>query len=154
MRVEIRPRTGSVLCHFAPERVDPDQLVAAVQRLTGVARVQTSRERSSPEIRVGHAREARAGGSRLSHALSHAFRRMNYDVMEATGGRLDLGALTGLGFLAFGAAEIVVTRRLPVPPWFNLAWWAFRTFTMFQEPNPDEPGAEAGDTPDLDDSAG
>ena len=36
---------------------------------------------------------------------------------------------TGVGFLAVGAAEILGSRALPAPPWFNLAWWAYRTFT-------------------------
>ena len=38
-----------------------------------------------------------------------------------------------------GPREIVTTGTIPAPPWFNLAWWAFRTFTFF--PRGDEHGA-------------
>jgi hypothetical protein len=53
-------------------------------------------------------------------------------LLAATDGRLDLGILAAMGFLAVGATEIIVTRKLPAPPWFNLAWWAVRTFTTFE----------------------
>jgi hypothetical protein len=130
VEVRVRPWTGSVLVTFDPERLDEARLVAAVRRHTRVAIVTRPGERS-PEAAAELERAARAGGSSLTRALSRSVREINRDVLVATQGRLDLGSLTGLGFLAAGAAEIGVTRRMPAPPWFNLAWWAFRTFTIF-----------------------
>ena len=71
-------------------------------------------------------------------------------MLRSTDGRLDLGAVTGLGFLAVGAAEIASARTVPAPPWFNLAWWAFRTFTLFgrDEAEPEsEPSGEPAPEP-------
>jgi hypothetical protein len=80
--------------------------------------------------------------------VADGFRDLNRSVLLATEGRLDLGALAGLGFLSLGAAEIAATRALPAPPWFNLAWWAFRTFTIFRpsdESGEEDDGTRAGD---------
>jgi hypothetical protein len=75
-------------------------------------------------------RAERGGGSSLRAAVSDAFGGLNQEIQDVTDGRLDLGALTGLSFLAIGAAEIIASRGLPAPPWFNMAWWAYRTFTI------------------------
>ena len=130
VEVQVRPWTGSVLVTYDPERLEETRLVAAVRRHTRVAIV-TRRGERNPEADAEMERAARAGGSSLTRALSRSVREINRDVLVASEGRLDLGSLTGLGFLAAGAAEIAFTRRMPAPPWFNLAWWAFRTFTIF-----------------------
>ena len=133
MVVEVRPWTGSVLCRFEPNQVGAETIIARVRRETGVAIVLQPGERvtvpeeAEPELPPG-------GESRLTRALGDSMRGMNRELMSATGGRIDLGAVAGLSFLTLGAAEIAVARRVPAPPWFNLAWWAFRTFTLFGRP--------------------
>jgi hypothetical protein len=131
IEVVVRPRTGGVLCRFDERRIGAAQLIAAVRRESGIAALS---RRSAPLPAV-----VRAGGSRgssVSRAFFDAFRGIDADVYAATAGRLDLGTLAGLGLLAAGAAEVMVTRQLPAPPWFSLAWWAFRTFTMFESSSP------------------
>ena len=59
---------------------------------------------------------------------------------------MDLGVLATLGLIGAGAAEIVVTGKLPIPPWFNLAWWGFRTFMTTEQPE-----IEAADADDSSD---
>jgi hypothetical protein len=140
IEVRARPWTGSVLVTYDPERLDEARILAAARRHTGVALCIRRGERS-PEARAAVERAAQAGGSGLTRALGRSMREINRDVLEATDGRLDLGSLTALSFLALGAAEIAVTRKLPVPPWFNLAWWAFRTFTIFGGEEDEEQGA-------------
>lgn len=131
LEAAVRPRTGSVLCQYDPDRLDPERIIAAVRRHTRVALVVRPGEESAAEA-AAYERKFLAEESSFSRALTKSFRGIDRDVLVATDGRLDLGTLTGLGFLAAGAAEILVTRKLPAPPWFNLAWWAFRTFTMFE----------------------
>jgi hypothetical protein len=125
MEVVVRAWTGSVLCRFDPERIDEARIVTAVRHHTRVAIVLGPGEAPPPTAFATNGR-----GSTIRDAITESVRGMNRDVVQATDGRLDLGALAGLGFLTLGAAEIAVTRTLPVPPWFNLAWWAFRTFTL------------------------
>ncbi len=127
IEVQIRPSTGSVLCCYDPERLDADAIVAAVRRHSGVAIVLEPGE-THPALDAAQAGSAHEFGS-VRDAVRDAFRAINHDVVRVSGGRLDLGALTGVGFLAVGAAEILGSRALPAPPWFNLAWWAYRTFT-------------------------
>jgi len=131
LEAAVRPRTGSVLCQYDPDRLGPERIIAAVRRHTRVALVVRPGEEAPAEA-VAYEREFFAEESSFSRALAKSFRGIDREVLGATDGRLDLGTLTGLGFLAAGAAEILVTRKLPAPPWFNLAWWAFRTFTMFE----------------------
>ena len=130
VEVAVRPRTGSVLCRFDERRVSAAKLIAAVRREAGIAPVSRIGASAPPA-----ARDARPAGSSVGRAFVDAFRGLDDDVHEATSGRVDLGTLAGLGLLAAGAAEVAMTRQLPAPPWFSLAWWAFRTFTMFEPPS-------------------
>jgi hypothetical protein len=139
LEVQVRPWTGSVLCTYEPEELDEDRILAAVRRHTKVAIV-VRRGESSAEADAEYRAALLARGSSLTRAVADGFRDLNRSVLLATEGRLDLGALAGLGFLSLGAAEIAATRALPAPPWFNLAWWAFRTFTIFRPS--DEDGAQ------------
>lgn len=132
MEVRVRPWTGSVLCTYDAEALDETAIVSAVRRHTGVAIVLRPGE-VHPEVdaaeRAALRRAAHEHGT-TRRAVTSAFRELNHDLVRATGGRLDLGSLTGLGFLALGAAEILSAREVPAPPWFQLAWWAYRTFTI------------------------
>ncbi len=142
MDVEVRIATGSVLCRFDPGSLAADAIVAETRQQVGASSVLRPGERlprPEPEPAPGGPQ----GESQLITALSEGMRGMNRELMTATGGRLDLGAVAGLGFLAAGAAEIAVTRRVPAPPWFNLAWWAFRTFTLSAGPH-EEAAAKDG----------
>ena len=82
--------------------------------------------------------------------MRESVRAINRSVMQHTEGHLDLGALAALGFLALGAAEIVAARTLPVPPWFNLAWWSFRTLTIVADEQEGGAGDDGGG--DLEDA--
>jgi len=125
-----RPWTGSVLCQYDPERLDEARIIAAVQRHTRATVVVRPGEESPPADLEFAAHGAPA--SSLARAVADSFAAMNQQVLAATDGRLDLGVLTSLTFMTAGAAEVVVTRQLPAPPWFTLAWWAVRTFTTFE----------------------
>jgi copper chaperone CopZ len=124
MEVRVRPRTGSILCRCDPERVDAARLLGKLRALTGVDMVLGPTD--PPPIRVGVS--PAAGGSSVGRATAKAFREIDEDLLRYTEGRLDLGTLTTLGFLVAGGLEMAVTRTIPIPPWFNLAWWGFRTF--------------------------
>jgi copper chaperone CopZ len=141
--VSVSMRSGSVLCLYDPSRLTEERIVTAVRRHTKVAIVLRPGERDRAEALRGVA-EVRATGSRLGEAMTAAVKGIDADVRAATDGLLDLGALAGFGFLAAGAAEVATSKTLPAPPWFNLAWWAFRTFTMFESPSsePTPPGAD------------
>jgi len=146
LETSVRPRTGSVLCQYDADRLDAERIIAAVRRLTRVALVVRPGEEVPAEV-AAYERAFLTEESSFARALAKTFRGIDRDVVVATEGRLDLGTLTGLGFLAAGAAEILVTRTLPAPPWFNLAWWAFRTFTMFEHGPTHQPPTHAPRTP-------
>ena len=126
----VRPWTGSVLCQYDPDRLDESRIVTAVQRQTRVAVIVRRGEEIPPAALESASSDAPA--SSLARAVAQSFAAINQQVLTVTDGRLDLGILTSLGFMTAGAAEVVVTRQLPAPPWFNLAWWAVRTFTTFE----------------------
>ncbi len=138
VEVQVRPWTGSVLCEFDPEALDADAIVSAVRRHTGVAIVLDRDERHPAE--AVHVPEP---VSSIRRAVTDAFGELNHEIVRASEGRLDLGALTGLGFMGVGAAEILTSRQVPAPPWFNMAWWAYRTFTISATPPAAEPEPEA-----------
>jgi hypothetical protein len=57
---------------------------------------------------------------------------LNQEVLRVTDSKIDLGILATLGFFAAGAAEVVYKKVIPAPPWFNVAWWGFRTFVTME----------------------
>lgn len=139
IEVAVRPSTGSVLCTFEPDALDASRVLATVRRSTGVARVLDAQE----EMTDTRAVEPVIAGSSVARTLVDAVRGVNSDVLRESGGRMDLATLASLGFFAAGALEIAASRRLPAPPWFNLAWWAVRTLTEFEsapaQPPPQRP---------------
>jgi hypothetical protein len=128
--LEIRPYTGSVLCLYEEEALSTEAVVAEVRRVTGVERVLRPGEHLVDEEEL---REVLQSGTHLAREAARFFKGLNVDVLRVTEGRMDLPTLAALGFLVAGTVEVAVTRKLPMPPWFNLAWWAFRTFTTLEE---------------------
>lgn len=131
-RVTARVSTASLLCEYDPRRLPEDLLVELVRRASGAARIASADEHERPEP-GRRARRAASEGAVVARAVARAFREMNEDLLASTDGRLDLGTVAAVSFVALGALEVATTRRLPAPPWFNLAWWAFRTFTELEQ---------------------
>jgi hypothetical protein len=99
-----------------------------VKAETGVSAVLPAdapeRHEVSPDERI-----AVEQGTTLAQAVARTFQQINRDLLRASSGRLDLGTLLTLTFLSAGLVQLARQPRLPGPAWFNLAWWAFRTFT-------------------------
>jgi hypothetical protein len=131
VEVQVRPYTGSVLCTYDATRLNTARIVAAVRDHTGVERVLGPRDRA-PYARPTFLGPKHTERGSVARAVAESFREINLDVLEATEGRLDLGTMAAFAALAAGAIEVVATRQMSPPPWFNLAWWAIRTFTTFE----------------------
>lgn len=118
--VKVRPYTGSIVVLHDPDLPSASVAETARQILTPdrVLAVGEPPPRSAevPEL------------SRLARLVAKAFRDIDRDVRRASDGSLDLGTLATLGFLGAGVADVASSRELPLPPWFNLAWWGYRTF--------------------------
>ena len=129
--VEVRPFTGSVLCRHDPYELSADGLLEEVMRLTGVDVV--VRPGEEPPEEEAELLRALSEGSGVARAATQFVKGVNVDVLRATEGRMDLGSLATLGFMVAGAVDVVVRGKLPFPQWFNLGWWAFRTFTTTEK---------------------
>jgi len=131
--VEVRPFTGSVLCAYDGWALQPDRLIDSVRALAQADRVVGENEERPAEVEREMVRSARLNGSGVARAASTFVEELDLEVLRATNGGLNLGTLAALGFMAAGAAEIVSTGKIPMPPWFNLGWWAFRTFAISEK---------------------
>nr|QKW93852.1 hypothetical protein [Vitiosangium cumulatum] len=129
--VEVKPYTGSVLCTYDPGQLREETLLEELRRVTGVELVVRPGE-SVPGEEEELLKAVRSG-SNLAVEASRFFKGVNLDMLRATGGHMDLPTLATIGFMTAGAAEVLTTKKLPMPPWFNLAWWAFRTFTTMEK---------------------
>jgi Heavy metal associated domain 2 len=128
VRVTVRPFTGSVLCEYDPSTVDEGAILEAVKGETGVSTVLPADARDGRELSSDE-RIAVEEGTTLAKAVARTFQQINLDLLHATEGRVDLGTLLTLTFFSAGVVQLARQRRIPGPAWFNLAWWAFRTFT-------------------------
>jgi hypothetical protein len=117
--VAVRPYTGSVLVQHARD-TSAQQLVEAAGHALG-ATILPPGTRPPVPTTAPHF-------SSVARKLVQAFGEIDRDVRIRTEGAADLGTLATLAFFAAGAAEIIASRELPLPPWFNLAWWGYRTF--------------------------
>jgi hypothetical protein len=127
-RVDIRPVTGSVIVERAEEAeaaLDAAALRALIEKLVAEERDEHGRPL------LGERPEWMPGPTSVARAVAHAFSEINGDVRAALGHRADLGTLLPVVFFSLGLAEVAVTRKLPVPAWFNLLWWSLRSFMTF-----------------------
>jgi hypothetical protein len=125
--VELNRATGGLLCRH-DEDLAPERILAVLREVC-------------PELimlQPGQAPQAAVlpeGPSAVARAMAGAFRSLDGSLREATQGSLDLGTTAAFGFMSAGMLEVAATGKLPLPPWFNLAWWAFRTFITFERTN-------------------
>ncbi|MCK6530501.1 hypothetical protein L6R50_24060 [Myxococcota bacterium] len=140
-RVDHHPVTGSLIVHYDPDRWSEDEVLDRCAAALGASKLVRPGEPTPPPT------EMAVMGSRLARAVAVLFGELNADLYRATRGTADLRILLPLTFGGLGAAEVLVTGKLPAPPWFNLMWWSFRTFTTFnQEAIADAVGGEGGAT--------
>jgi hypothetical protein len=114
--VTVDARAGSVLATHEPQ-IEPASLEQAL-----VAAIFSSGEPLPA-----------ATTSALARAVAHLFHEINRDILTSTGGRLDAATLATFGFLGAGALQVAVDTHIGPPPWFNLAWWGFRTFVTLEK---------------------
>lgn len=143
--VRVRPFTGSVLVLHDPELVGVETLLDRIRRHTGEVPVVRRGETPSVEVDMKALEHALSEGSSVSRAAVRCVRGVNLDLLRATDGQVDLGLLMSMGFVALGVGEVASSGKLPLPPWFSLSWWAFRTFLSTEKAAihaPDGPVAE------------
>jgi copper chaperone CopZ len=118
--VKVDPRSGSILC-VGTDELRPEHVVETVTAVAGVAEVQSEAAPANP------------GVSGVAREIGRLFHDLNRGVLRGTDGHLDLTTLATCSFIGAGALEVAVKRKLPAPPWFNLAWWGFRTFMTLEK---------------------
>lgn len=118
--VRVRPYTGSALILHDPGAT-LDALTEAACRALDGARVLAPGE--APPLSA-----AVPAFSSIRQKLAAIARELDVDIRRHSDGSVDLGTLATLGFAGAGAAQVAASGELPMPPWFNLAWWAYRTF--------------------------
>jgi len=123
--VKVRPYTGSVLVYHA-RAVTSDALVEVARRTLKIEHVVGLGESPPLDPEVPKL-------SQIAKLVATAFREIDRDVRRKSGGSFDLGTLATLGFFGAGAVQVAVDRELPVPPWWNLAWWGYNTFIINEQ---------------------
>jgi hypothetical protein len=137
--VKVRPYTGSVLIEHAPT-VALDTLVEVTRDTLAIDLVLAEGEAPPMDPHL-------PAFSTLARQVVIAVRKIDQDIRRGTDGTVDLGTLATLGLIGAGASQIAVTGRLPLPPWFNLAWWGYRTFMTTENVHADFNESSDEDSP-------
>ncbi|HEX8203583.1 MAG TPA: hypothetical protein VF590_24115 [Isosphaeraceae bacterium] len=121
-RVEASLVTGSVLILFDPAAGPPGEFVR---------RLVPAHVAAEWEVPTLPTPAAAAHGVPPARGIAEFFRQLNHRVAARTGG-LDLPVLLPLALLALGVRGLLGTdrKKLPVPTWYDLLWFAFGTFLM------------------------
>lgn len=122
-RVRVQPSTGSVLFEATEHSLDAKALCAKLERLV--------LEEHDDDGRPIVSHEHHPGPTRVARAVAHSFFRINEGVRHALDDRADLASLLPVFFAAGGVTEVLKSKKLPAPPWFNLLWWSVRSFMTF-----------------------
>ncbi len=104
--VEVSSVSGSVLIHFAPDRVKPDLLLGAAIRLLGLER---DIQRTPP--------------SYIGAGIRHAGASLNHAIHKQTGGVIDLWTSVTLLLVVAGVRQLAAGNQFGWP----LLWWAYRS---------------------------
>jgi hypothetical protein len=123
--VAVRPYTGSILVEHAAT-LAPAELVEHIKPVLHIEHVVPPGERPPPISEL-------PPFSSIARELTVFVREVDRDIRRHSAGVADLGVIATLGFFTAGAAEVLASGQLPVPPWFNLAWWGFRLFMTTEE---------------------
>lgn len=122
-RISVQPSTGSVLIEAKEHSLDAKTLCKQLEEL-----VLQERDENGKHL-VCH--ESHEGPTRVARAVAHSFFRINDHIRDRLDDRADLASLLPVFFAIGGAAEVLGSKRLPAPPWFNLLWWSVRSFMTF-----------------------
>jgi len=114
--VEVSPITGSVLICFAPDKIQPGLLFAAVVRLLDLE--EELKRTPTPAL----TREIRALGGSLNRV-----------VYDKTGGVLDLHSAVLLALVGLGVRQMVTQGGLALPAGLTLMFWAMNGFFREEE---------------------
>jgi hypothetical protein len=120
--VKVRPYTGSILAEHEKD-VEPALITQTAARALAVERVIALGEAPPPPTDIPHL-------SKIAKLAAQAIYEIDRAIMLRTKGSIDLGTLATLGFFGAGAVEVAMKREVHTPPWFNLAWWGYRTFSQ------------------------
>lgn len=122
-RVRVQPSTGSVLFEAEEHSLDAKVLCSRLEELV--------REERSDDGRPLVNHELHPGPTRVARAVAHSFFQINDSVRSALDDRADLASLLPVFFATGGITEVLKSKKLPGPPWFNLLWWSVRSFMTF-----------------------
>jgi hypothetical protein len=118
--VHVRPYTGSAVIEH-DESVLAQSLTECASRTLGIERVLAPGEQPPLDAQAPPL-------ASLARKIAGVVSELDRDLRRVSAGSVDLGTLATLGFIGAGAAQVATSGTLPMPPWFNLAWWGFRTF--------------------------
>jgi hypothetical protein len=127
LQVEVQPATGSVLILYNAASDVPLQALAGPLRWSDVG---ADRTRLEDWLR----RTAHEASPGLAGSMRNLFSSVNVGGTSLTSGRVELRTLVPLLLVLLGCRSLLITRPLPVPPWYDFFWFALGTFMALNPP--------------------
>jgi hypothetical protein len=124
----VRPLTGSVLVHYDSRRTDGARVTSALLDATGLDHITVEGQETPAELETLE-RVAASRGGELARALVASMKALDRDLLCGSAGGMSLGTVAALVLSAMAAGRVIRTGTLELPEWYQLAWWAYRTFT-------------------------
>jgi len=140
LQVTANPRTTSIVIRYRPQAEEAVQ--EALQAELPELRPFDFSRRYAPSA------NGSPGSSPFARRIAGKLRDWNQQVEDRTA--LDLKILVPLTLVTLGIVSLLVTalrrRSLPLPDWYDLLWFAFNTFVIFNLPlSEDDQGKKPGE---------
>lgn len=137
-QVEANPVTGSVVIHFDPAAGTPGEFLRQVVPEHVAAEWEAAPAQAFDGSPRGFAPAGRIAG---------LFRQVDRRV-EATTGGLDLKVLLPVALFLFGMRALLAPKKkLALPTWYDLLWFAFGSFVALNRATIEEGADKSGKSP-------
>jgi hypothetical protein len=128
-RVDVRPATQSVVFRYSLEDTDPAAFRAALE-----ARAAVSDGRDAPlPVPVS----SRPLGEQLIHQVRRWWLEADRQVLQATGGAVDLRSSVPWILLFLALRQLIVNRQLGAMPWYTAFYYSLQAILRY--PADEEP---------------
>jgi len=130
-RVEANPVTGSVLVVFDQDGLSSFDSLVTLSRTLAALFPGLHMDMAHVQQLLTAAERTKSDAASASSVSSNGSFLNGYGIDSA---QIDLNSLLPLGLFALGLKDLLTSKHMPFPSWYELFWFAFSTYYILNRP--------------------